>query len=68
VGKVLLVILSNGCRERAQGRQDGVGDSKGNLRFWGERLGEVNDEVLVTAVRGDAMISQEFPMIPVECL
>lgn len=56
VGKVLLVRLSNGRGKRAERGKYRVRDSKGNLRLRGQRLGKMNDEVLVAAVSIDVRI------------
>ena len=64
MGKVLLVVLPDGCWEWTQGGQDGVRDPKSNLRFRGQWLREVDDEVLVTAMGKDSLVSQELPKLP----
>lgn len=51
VGKVLFVGLLNDGGARGQGVQNRVRYSKSDLRFRGQRLGEVNHEVLVATVK-----------------
>lgn len=50
IGEVLAIILADGRRTGLQGVEGGVGDAQSDLRRRGERLGEVNNEVLEVPV------------------
>lgn len=62
VVEILLVALADSRGARAQRVQYGVRDSQGDLRFRGQRLGKVDNEVLVTTVESKVSDSSRAPI------